>query len=222
MSKFTSSLKSTAAAICGTTLMTLHSLTTAAAADVLSPIWTGVYAGVHGGANWSDVDFSNLGSVSNTAFLGGGHIGMNMNFGSLIAGVEGDWDYDDSSYGYLIVPGGTTGHLNVDWTASLRGRLGMNVGPALLYATAGIAWSERSVVETTAAGVSGSNTQLMTGLVYGIGAETFVLPNLSLRLEALHYNYGSEDISISAAAAAIKEIEPSDTVVRAGVTFHLN
>lgn len=98
----------------------------------------------------------------------------------------------------------------------------MNVGPALLYATAGIAWSERSIVETTAAGTSGSNSQLLTGVVYGIGAETFVMPNMSVRLEALHYDYGSQDISIAGAAAAVKEIDPSDTVVRAGVTFHLN
>ena len=222
MSKFACSLKSTMAAALGATLLSIPSLMAPAKADVLSPIWTGVYAGVHGGANWSDVDFSNLGSASSTAFMGGGHIGMNMNFGNLIAGVEGDWDYDDSSYGYLVVPSGTTGHLDVDWTATLRGRLGMNVGPALLYATAGIAWSERSVIETTAGGISGSNSQLLTGVVYGVGAETFVMPNLSLRLEALHYDYGSEDISISGAAAAIKEIEPSDTVVRAGVTFHLN
>lgn len=222
MSKFACSLKSTMAAALGTALLTIPSVMTSAKADVLSPIWTGVYAGVHGGANWSDVDFSNLGSASSTAFTGGGHIGMNMNFGSLIAGVEGDWDYDDSSYGYFVLPSGTTGNLDVDWTATLRGRLGMNVGPALLYATAGIAWSERSVVETTAAGVSASNSQLLTGVVYGIGAETFVMPNLSLRLEALHYDYGSEDISISGAAAAVKEIDPSDTVVRAGITFHLN
>jgi hypothetical protein len=36
---------------------------------------------------------------------------------------------------------------------------------------------------------------LLTGVVYGIGAETFVLPNLSVRLEALHYDYGSEERS---------------------------
>jgi len=58
--------------------------------------------------------------------------------------------------------------------------------------------------------------------VYGIGAETYVMPNLSLRLEALRYDYGSEDLSIGGAAAALQEIDPSDTVVRAGVTFHLN
>lgn len=213
---------STAAAAMIAALAATSNLPTSAKADVLSPIWTGVYAGVHGGANWSDVDFNNLSSASGTAFMGGGHVGMNMNFGNLIAGVEGDIDYDGSSYGYTVLPSGTTGTLDVDYTATLRGRIGFNAGPALLYATAGIAWSERSVLETTAGGVSASNSQLLTGVVYGIGAETFVMPNMSVRLEALRYDYGSEDISIAGAASALKEIDPSDTVVRAGVSFHLN
>lgn len=216
------SIRSTAAVAVAAAMAASFQLATPGAADVLSPIWTGAYIGAHGGANWSDVDFSNLGSASAEAFTGGGHAGFNMNFGQFVAGVEGDIDYDNSNYSYLVLPSGTTGHLDVDWNATLRGRIGLPVGPALLYATAGIAWSERSIVETTSAGTSASNSKLLTGVVYGIGAETFVLPNLSLRLEALRYDYGSEDLSVAGAASAVKEIDPSDTVVRAGVTFHLN
>lgn len=192
-----------------------------AKADPLSPIWTGAYVGFHGGVNWSDVDFSNIGSASTSAFTLGGHAGYAMNFGNIIAGIEGDINYDDSSFAYIVTSSGTTGSLDVNWNASLRGRAGINVGPALLYATAGIAWTERTVVETNN-GTSASTSGLFTGVVYGVGAETFVLPNLSVRLEALRYDYASQDISIAGAAAAIKEIDPSDTVVRAGVTFHLN
>jgi hypothetical protein len=47
------------------------------------------------------------------------------------------------------------------------------------------------------------------------------LPNLSVRLEALHFDYGTDQISI-AGVAGTAEIDPSDTVVRAGLTFHLN
>ena len=192
-----------------------------ARADPFAPIWTGVYAGFHAGANWADVDFNNVASADTSAFTGGGHLGLNMGFGNLIAGVEGDLNYDDASFGYTTV-GGASGNLDVDWNASLRGRLGMPVGPALLYATAGFAWKEMTVIETNLTGASASNSQLLTGVVYGIGAEAFVLPNLSLRLEALHYDYGSEELSVGGAAAALQEVDPSDTVVRAGVTFHLN
>lgn len=215
-SKSVAAVSATALAI----FVTLSAPSSPARAEMLAPIWSGVYAGVHGGARWADVDFANIGSADSTAFTGGGHAGLNMAFGQFIAGVEGDIDYDGSSFGYAS--GGTIGSLDGNWGATLRGRLGMNVGPALLYATAGFAWKDVSVVETSLGGVSASNSQVLTGVVYGIGAETYVMPNLSLRLEALRYDYGSEDLSIGGAAAALQEIDPSDTVVRAGVTFHLN
>ena len=46
--------------------------------------------------------------------------------------------------------------------------------------------------------------------------------NMSVRLEALRYDYSSDNLSITGAKNALQEIDPSDTVVRAGVTFHLN
>ncbi|HMN37084.1 MAG TPA: outer membrane beta-barrel protein [Hyphomicrobium sp.] len=209
-----------ACAVTSAALIAIPAPVAPARADYLAPIWSGVYAGVHGGANWADVDFSNIGSASSSAFRGGGHAGINLAFGQFIAGVEGDLDYDGSSFGYTT--GGTIGSVGVNWAATLRGRIGMNVGPALLYATAGFAWKDVSVVETSLGGLSASNSEVMTGVVYGIGAETYVMPNLSLRLEALRYDYGSEGLSVGGAAAALQEIDPSDTVVRAGVTFHLN
>lgn len=189
-------------------------------AGMYAPIWSGVYVGVHGGANWSDVDFSNIGSAESSAFVGGGHVGLNVPIGNIIAGIEADLDVDNTSFTYW--GGGAVGHMDADWGASLRGRLGMMAGPVLLYATAGVAWKDVSIVETSWNGASASSSTTLTGVVYGIGAETYVLPNLSLRLEALQYDYGSEDLSLAGAASAVQEIDPSDTVVRAGITFHLN
>lgn len=212
---------STASAAALAALLALANLSPAAHADSFAPIWTGVYAGFHGGANWADVDFSSVGSGSTSAFTGGGHAGFNMNFGSFIGGVEGDVNYDGSSFGYTTA-GGARGNLDVDWNATLRGRVGLPIGPALLYATAGFAWTEKTLAETTISGASSSTSHTFAGVVYGIGAETYVLPNLSLRLEALRYDYGSEKLSFGGAAASVRDIDPSDTVVRAGVTFHLN
>jgi len=45
---------------------------------------------------------------------------------------------------------------------------------------------------------------------------------MSLRLEALRFDYAADDISLSGANNMLQEIDPSETVVRAGVTFHLN
>lgn len=190
-------------------------------AQSLAPIWTGAYAGFHGGANWADADISSAGSFDSSAFAGGGHLGYNFAIGGLIAGIEGDLNYDGADVSFTTAGGGT-GTLDADWNSSIRGRLGVPVGPALFYATAGFAWSDKTLATTTAAGTTSSTSHTFNGVVYGIGAEAYVLPNLSLRLEALRYDYGSENLSFSGATAAAQDVDPSDTVVRAGVTFHLN
>jgi hypothetical protein len=59
-------------------------------------------------------------------------------------------------------------------------------------------------------------------IVYGVGAEAYVLPNLSARLEALHFDHTSNQFSIAAAGGGVEEFDPSETVVRGGLTFHLN
>lgn len=193
----------------------------ASQAGALAPIWTGAYIGFHGGANWADVDIGNVGSFETSAATGGGHAGFNLGFGAFVAGIEGDLSYDGSETSFSTAGGGR-GNLDVDWNASLRGRVGVPVGPALLYATAGFAWTEKTLASTSAAGASSSTSHTFNGVVYGIGAKSYVLPNLSVRLEALRYDYGSKDLSFGGASAAAQEIDPGDTVVRAGVTFHLN
>ena len=210
-----------AALVVFATIPAIATLSTAARAGALAPIWTGAYVGFHGGATWADVDIGNVGSFDTSAATGGGHAGFNLGFGAFVAGIEGDLNYDGSETGFSTAGGGS-GNLGVDWNASLRGRIGVPVGPALLYATAGFAWTEKTLATTSAAGLSSSTSHTFNGVVYGIGAESYVLPNLSVRLEALRYDYGSYALSFGGASAAAQDIDPGDTVVRAGVTFHLN
>jgi outer membrane immunogenic protein len=195
-------------------------LLTPAEANPLAPIWAGAYIGAQGGAKWSDIrtDFSS--NLSAMDWTGGGHIGYNLGLGGIVIGVEADASLDSSSLNFTP-KGGGTGAYQSDWSGTVRGRIGMPVGPALLYATAGYAWTDATLVEKNLGGTSFSSSHSFNGVVYGIGAETYVLPNMSLRLEALRFDYSSDKLSISN-AQLLEEFDPSETVVRAGVTFHLN
>jgi outer membrane immunogenic protein len=195
--------------------------TSAARADFLAPIWNGAYVGFHGGAKWADIDTDFSSTVSATDITGGGHIGYNIGLAGLVVGVEADANLDSTKLGFSTAGGGT-GSFETDWSGSIRGRIGVPVGPALLYATAGYAWTEATLSQTTLGGGTFSSSHTFNGVVYGLGAEAYVLPNLSLRLEALRFDYVADDISISGAHNMLEEIDPSETVVRAGVTFHLN
>lgn len=192
-----------------------------AAAGPLSPIWTGVYAGFHGGADWTDVDSSSGLSFSSNSATFGGHLGLNISLGMVVVGVEADVGISSAEFGMGSVgPGSTlTGEVNAFGTA--RGRLGIPVGPALFYATAGYAWTDVDVT-LTQAGASASRATAFQGIVYGVGAEMMVLPSISLRLEALRYDYGSSRLDLGSLGRSVDEFDPSTTVVRAGVSFRFN
>jgi outer membrane immunogenic protein len=192
-----------------------------ARANPLAPIWTGAYIGAHGGAKWSDVNTDFSSSFSATDVTGGGHAGYNLGLGGVVIGIEGDATLDTTKFGFTSAGGGT-GTFESDWSGTIRARLGVPIGPALLYATAGYAWTEATLNEKTISSGSFSSSHTFTGVVYGVGAESYVLPNLSLRLEALRFDYGADTLSISGARNILEEFDPSETVVRAGVTFHLN
>ena len=192
---------------------------TVARADPLSPIWSGVYIGAHGGAAWADVDVTNVGSFDTNRATFGGHAGYSLALGNIVLGIEGDASHAGTSTDLAVAAGGTA-TVETDWAGSVRGRLGLAVGPALLYATAGWAWSNVQLTEITAAGTRSSSSTTLDGAVYGIGAEALVLPSVSLRLEALRTDYRNEKLSLGGGTTALRELDNGDTVVRAGVTVH--
>ena len=152
-------------------------LLTPAEANPLAPIWTGAYIGAQGGAKWSDISTDFSSSLSATDITGGGHVGYNLELGGIVIGVEADASLDSSSLNFTP-KGGGTGAFQSDWSGTVRGRIGMPVGPALLYATAGYAWTDATLVEKNSLGTSFSSSHSLNGVVYGIGAETYVLPNM--------------------------------------------
>lgn len=191
------------------------------AGSPLVPIWTGAYLGFHGGGNWAELGTDLNATLSSSSFQFGGHAGYNVGLGIVVLGVEADANFDNSDFAFSSVGGGT-GTLTADWNGSVRARAGLPFGPLLLYATAGYAWSATALTDRAANGSNFSANHTFNGVVYGGGLESYILPNMSVRVEALRYDYSAGKLSISGAANAIQDIDPSDTVVRAGLTFHLN
>jgi outer membrane immunogenic protein len=190
-----------------------------ASARGLAPIWAGAYFGAHGGALLADIDTRNFGSFDTARAAFGGHAGYTIGLGSLMLGIEGDASYGGSRFFFATTAGGTA-TVETDWSGTIRGRLGTTVGPALLYLTAGWAWSGLSIVERTGGGTAVKREGSYTGVVYGVGAESFLLPGLSMRLEALRYDLGTEQLSVSGGIGALQAIDRTDTVIRAGITLH--
>lgn len=193
--------------------------------------WAGFYAGVNLGGGISNVHTPNQSvlagggevDVNGTGFAGGGHVGYNMlALSNWIVGLEGDIGYLGVSHaktdwfntgqaGTLYQPG-----VDTSWYGTLRGRIGFATGPALLYATGGLAVVDvENSVNVGGARFSTSGTR--TGWTFGGGVETELTSRLSARLESLYVDTGTETLTVPTGRSV--EFKNRFTVVRAGLSY---
>ncbi len=145
-------------------------------------------------------------SIKPGSFIGGFEAGYNWQTGNYLAGIEGDIEWlhlsGSASSGPAVIPGGAgntftiTSSADIDWLATLRGRLGYTSGNWLFYATGGAAFttlhgnfqfSETFSPSTETASVAGSKT----GYTVGGGVESYLWQNWSVKAEYLFVDFGS-------------------------------
>jgi len=198
-------------------------------------MWTGLYVGLNAGYSFSR-DFTGEDSASPydgvapenlrshaSGFTGGAQIGYNYQVGHLVFGVEADFNYVDLSRTKTSLSGAVTEDISGNFVGTVRPRVGLAFGPALLYATGGLAYGS---VDTTITGNTGntltaSNSDMRVGWAAGAGAEYALSRNLSLRLEYLHTDLGRVDLSGVALDTNTYDWHDhlTDNVVRLGVNF---
>lgn len=169
----------------------------AADAPVITPIdaaianaahdWAGAYVGVNAGYAAGEFDTSGAATIDDPAFsgngaLGGFQIGYNKQLGTIVIGVEGDFqatNIEDSTSG-----GGATATTSLDWFSTARGRVGYAFDQTLVYGTGGFAVGG---VETSVSGAGGSSDEkVLTGFAAGAGVEQSFTDNLSVKAEYLY------------------------------------
>jgi outer membrane immunogenic protein len=165
-------------------------------------------------------------------FTGGGQVGFNWQINRVVVGVEGDFNAVPSkgSANFTIVLPATlvttsatisiNRHFETNWMATLRGRLGLTMGPRnefLIYGTGGVAFADMSITgsdtynavpipglpeaglnqarlfqggETT---VGSAASQTRVGGTWGGGVEWAFWNALSLGVEYRHTQFGSRN-----------------------------
>jgi outer membrane immunogenic protein len=152
--------------------------------------WTGFYLGGNIGAIWPNDELEIL--DDDAQLIGGAHLGFNWQAASgWVFGAEGDINLAE----------------DIEYLASVRGRLGYAFGRTLLYGTGGVAFAG-----------FGDNAldEDATGWVAGGGVETKVRENMSLGLEALYYDFDEAESSLGDDASI------DALTVRGRMTIHLN
>jgi outer membrane immunogenic protein len=230
--------------------------------------WSGWYIGANAGwvgsANdtitntGTDTDGGGLGngiatgaiptslSLGYHGFIGGGQIGYNWQVGSWVYGLEADFDgasaKGDATVGPITVPGHvpqtTTFHRELDWLATVRGRVGVTVAPAfLVYATGGLAVGETKIGNSyicptcappafTEASTTNSVSNTSAGWTVGAGAEWMFAPNWSVKAEYLYADLGKHSSTIVYTYGPVFTSSMTSTardtvnIVRGGINFH--
>jgi outer membrane immunogenic protein len=178
------------------------------------------------GPNASAAGAGGSGSASSSGFTGGIQAGYNWQSGNFVLGGEVDFGAFSLAQsragsgalpvtGFNIAPGTSytlRSKADSDWLLTLRGRMGLVSGPALVYITAGLAMSQ---IETThsyadnnttpAAPGSGfgSASAMRTGWIAGGGVEWALNSNWTLKGEYLYADFGSAKVNWLISAPSI-------------------
>jgi high affinity Mn2+ porin len=198
--------------------------------------WTGFYVGAHlgyavGSSNWSATSTAAAGPALAGSLDLYNAYGLFTGTGSYLAGLQAGYNYllparivlgieADASFPNTIAgtatlaaaPIGVASYADeVEFSGTVRGRLGYAPGPWLFYATGGFAFSYDQFTRTQPAGMPAGGTALpgaaetlfmvpRVGGAAGLGAELALTPHWAARLEYLFTDYASRGVSFPAGA----------------------
>jgi outer membrane immunogenic protein len=211
--------------------------------------WSGFYIGGHVGYGWGDVDVvtgpvaaTALGGVAATrltgydvdGIIGGGQIGWNWQpVGSpFVFGIEADISASGMDGSGRVpaavgtVPVGTVFSTDVDWLATVTGRLGFAFNTWLLYVKGGWAYMDREHRFATPAGAVGTVSDDRSGWTVGVGGEWSLAswgmgPNWSAKLEYNYLNFDDRDLTFATTgiAAGVANYDQEIHLVKLGINY---
>jgi len=162
-------------------------------------------AGLHAGGVWGDVSVTDTnGGVTPGPFtyspsgaFGGAQAGVNWQGGGFVAGVEGDIGYMNLTGAGIIPSSDPQYHQDATLSGGvygdITGRLGFAMGQSLLYGKGGFAFYNGQALQlTTKPTYTGTGTDTFTGWTAGAGIEHQFTPNMSVKVEYLHFDFGPE------------------------------
>jgi outer membrane immunogenic protein len=167
-------------------------------AAIAPPIWSGFYFGGQAGYSWATADFthtSTSGFVENFSFnpgsaIGGGHAGVQGQWGSWVLGAEASFNLThlhQSKTSVLRPPSFKT--FELDDIGSFVGKVGYAANNWLIYVKGG--WADANIrTEGTNPlnGVTAAPRQWASGWTVGGGVDYLVATNWILGLDFNYYN----------------------------------
>jgi outer membrane immunogenic protein len=211
--------------------------------------WTGPYIGFNLGAVWNRAEFSDLGnaeagglryafprpisdpfwSPDGARFTLGAQAGYNYQAGNFVLGIEGDVNWVNGKTSATFVPPTVGAPViatsDLDWMATIRGRVGLAFSQFLIYGTGGVAFAHFS--DNWGFAFLGanefSNSETRTGWVAGAGIEYMFARNWTVKVEGLYADFGSTDLTVlnpgGQSGPYTSRFQHTVTIARAGLNW---
>ena len=211
---------------------------------VYAPTWMGFYLGGNIGGAWMHRDVTDslfgltFGDTNNNGvFVGGGQLGFNAQFSSLVLGVEWDFDWagnNNNTGNGVVIPGSGNFVLtsNNRWITTLAARFGWAYGPWLFYGKAGGGWAGNNDFTltnvTTGASITGFNdNNNSTGWLLGAGIEWAFVRSWSAKIEYEYLGLNSRTFVIPVGFPGLggdtfTTSNRSIQMVKAGINYRFN
>ena len=178
--------------------------------------WTGFYLGGNAGAGWNHGNISDSaglfswGANNSTTFVGGGQVGVNYQFSSVVLGIEGDFDWfanNNNSGGGTALAGVAAGSFvqgsnNGRWLTTLTGRAGLAADRLLVYMKGGGAWVGSNNLTLTNLGPGGGSVSIgngntNTGWTAGAGIEWAFANNWTAKFEYDYVGLSNKSLTVT-------------------------
>lgn len=168
----------------------------AAQADPPADQWNraGPYAGIIGGYDAAEMKAEDF-KFNDGKMLAGAFVGFNYRVpGGPVVGLEGD--YMVSNVKATRTDESISITASSRYLASIRGRVGAPLGPMLLYATGGVAFTDHKLSASDGE-ESASDRKMLIGGVGGLGIEAELTKSVFVRVEGLHYWFPDKGMSFA-------------------------
>jgi outer membrane immunogenic protein len=195
------------------------------------------------GSHQECFDFRKLGSPALShklaGLLGGVQAGFNLQSGAFVYGVEGQLSWTNMKEDSLSKLGqfryvncwydvtkeiDLKAHTEVNWVATLAGRVGYAIDRVLIYAKGGVAFADQDYNWIVTKGskdlATAKFSDTRTGWMVGGGAEWALWHNWSAKLEYNYMDFGTETINAAASVCLSGTCSKKD--VRVDIDEHMH
>jgi outer membrane immunogenic protein len=201
------------------------------------PRWTGFEAGGFVSANGNQVAFldaiggfgftpAQQGPYADFRIGGGFFVGANLQLYSIVIGIEGSENFERARFNTAAGTGGVTNFSLFGRTNDVKfvtGRVGFLVTPdTLFYVKGGPAVIDFTTEQNfwNAIAPNATGNRALPGYVAGFGVETYVLPHVSVRAEAL-YAHTDTQVVLNGVVPNEFSLQPSVLSATFGAALHL-